>query len=332
MIKDNKPGHYNQSYAILKACEHLYPNSVSVEEVEVKIRVKLLRVFLNFFLNMNFRYTALLTIFYTFSSKIVQKPDIIISAGGDTSFLNAILAKKYKAINFFAGSLRRLNSALFSAVFSSDTSLKNNITLQTPISVITFDAIKESAKSFLDKHELRKQEYWSFLLGGSDAGYVYKKEDIENFITQIKLIQRNYPDIGLLISTSRRTENFVEDMLKVLDVDYLVLYNEDPQKVVKAFLGLSSRVFVSEDSITMVAEAIAASKEVYTLLPKVANPTENDLGIIRRHQEKGYIQRVNIEDIGDFLDNSYLYKRVSVESFREIAQKISPYIESFGIK
>ncbi len=105
ILSDRRAGHFNQSLAVAEAIKSF----TSVEEIYVEVKVKklgkyLLRILLNSRMGQKlFKSRPSLKMIQTFYEGYEGdgQPDIIISAGKDTSLLNAMLALMYGSTNFY---------------------------------------------------------------------------------------------------------------------------------------------------------------------------------------------------------------------------------------
>ena len=61
------------------------------------------------------------------------------------------------------------------------------------------------------------------------------------------------------------------------------------------FLGAAERVFVTEDSMTMLTEAIHSQHPVYSLAPRQAAPDARFSGALHRFTEQGWLCRYRID-------------------------------------
>ncbi|MFQ5644228.1 MAG: hypothetical protein ACE5FQ_11105, partial [Thiogranum sp.] len=121
VLSDGQPGHYNLSRGVLDALRRLRP--VQEFRVNTRLRIGLGRNILRLILN---RVRAplsynLLKLFYAIDELPEQDCDLIVSAGGKTSFANAWLARLKQVPNVFTGSLRRLSPGHFSAVLTLES-------------------------------------------------------------------------------------------------------------------------------------------------------------------------------------------------------------------
>jgi len=298
IIKDDKPGHYNQSEGIAKALEHLY-SDFKVEYIEIKIKNKLSRLFLKYILNYctaffshreNLKY---LKYFFTKFSIPKNKPDLIISTGGNTANFNALLARAYQSKNIFNGRLRGQKEELFTCITTViPLGYQNEIVIDVAPSVIVQDI--QNTNLFVQKYNLNKK-YYTLLIGGNGAGYIYDRE----FYDMLKNFVKNSAqtdNIKWLISTSRRTpldieKNLQQELSEVCA--YFVAYNSKPEKVLNLFLSICEKIFVTEDSASMISEAITSRKPVFTIYED-STKDANYNKILNKFENEKKIKRVKI--------------------------------------
>ncbi len=331
LIKDDKPGHYNQSYGIIKAFEHLYEN-VEVEVLEVQIKSKFKRELLKVILNLNHLWLRLKNMGYFYKNFEAPKqlPDIIISSGGNTSFLNAYLKQHYKCKNIFNGSLRNLNHKLFDIVFSvNPLGCKNNIVLNLPPNTIVSDEIIQKGKAFLEEHHITKSCY-SIIIGGEGSGYSFSAKDIILLLSKVTELAKQ-EDKCVLVTTSRRTGELLDNIVAEFESEYIgykVIWSQNPQKVMGAFLGASEKIFVTEESSSMLSEAIASKKEVYSMYPSDIKENKKYKMIIDTFESKKLITRCKIgENIPKVVDQIDIQ-----DSYLEIAQNLKKSILLEGLE
>lgn len=328
-LKDDKPGHYNQTEGLLFYLREIFPN-LEVEYIEVEIKSKFSRKILRFLLN-NFssffeRKSRLkyLSFFYKNYKLPKNNPDLIISTGGNVSNINAWFSKAYNCKNILNGALRGLKEELFTYVTTViDLGYKNQIILDVAPSLITKEKLELAANKFLEEKKLSKEFiYYSLLIGGDGAGYKYDDKFYNDLIDFVKNISME-KNIKWLITTSRRTPEKIEEKLKNSLKDfcaYFVDYNNNPQKVMLAFLGLSEKIFVTEESSSMISEAILSEKDVITLRGKDIKLGFNYQKILDKFVTSNYIIRYKFdENIEKFIskknNNLYKYKNILKDKF-----------------
>lgn len=333
VVKDDKPGHYNQTEGILLSLKEIYPH-MTVEYIEIEIRSKasrkLLRMLLNNFVTFFKKDSSLKYIkyFYKKFNLPQNKPDLILSTGGNTANLNAWLARVYNAKNILNGKLRGLREELFTKITTViDLGYKNQIVIDVAPNTITSEQLEVEAKNFLETHTLNG-EFYSLLVGGDGAGYHYDDKFYDELICFVISTSENNK-IKWLITTSRRTPLLVEEKLKQSLKNYyayFVAYNEKPEKVLLPFLGSSKAVFVTEESSSMISEAISARKPVYTLGSSSAKPDENYQNILQKFVSQKRIQRIEIDRFDLWKLDFNKFEITQDDSYLEIAKKLQGYL------
>lgn len=330
-LKDDKPGHYNQTEGLLLYLREIFPN-LEVEYIEVEIKSKFSRKILRFLLN-NFSSffkkesrLEYLSFFYKKFELPKKNPDLIISTGGNVSNINAWFSKAYNSKNILNGALRGLKEELFTYVTTViDLGYKNQIILDVAPSLITKEKLELAANKFLEEKKLSKEFiYYSLLIGGDGAGYKYDDKFYNDLIDFVKNISKE-KNIKWLITTSRRTPEKIEEKLKNSLKDfcaYFVDYNNNPQKVMLPFLGLSEKIFVTEESSSMISEAILSEKDVITIGTEKNKADLKYKQILNKFVYLGYIGRCNFNNEFDFLflndrKNSFKYKNPLKDKLNE---------------
>lgn len=282
VISDGIVGHYNQSKGVMLALHQLY----NIEEhwVELKLRSggtrSILRLLLNAF---NARLPlGLLSLFYS-GALPVQVPDLLVGAGGKSSFAVAWLAKQFRAQSIFTGSLRGLNPEFFSAVLVIDPeSASQYITLETAPMPVTRAMLISAAAGWKKLHETidppmtaSEPVYWTLLIGGDGAGASYSEADWHNLALQINTIAAQQ-GIRWLITTSRRTGAAAEQILQAnINPSFIadaVWWSMAGRPVMQEFLGLAEVVVCTVDSLSMLTEAVVAQKQVIAIQPALFKP------------------------------------------------------------
>ncbi|WP_165869216.1 ELM1/GtrOC1 family putative glycosyltransferase [Thiogranum longum] len=302
LLSDGQPGHDSRSQGIVHALAEVMPLDVQV--VELKMRMGLARNALRYLLNHTHGPLppGLLKLFYRMNSLPEGQCDLIVSAGGKTSFANAWLARRSGAKNIFAGTLRRLQARQFSVVMTLEPVPGANNNLVVPLLPTTIDL-----KSVAEQGECLRKElagdgrrYWLMLLGGKGAGYGYRQRDWM-YIARIMNRLADRHGIRWLLATSRRTGAVGEQMLRrYINTDCLAraCWSESGEKFqAQACLGASDQVFVTEDSMTMLTEAMSAQRPVYSLRPEHALPDNRYEQALLNYVDAGRLCRLSLAEL-----------------------------------
>jgi mitochondrial fission protein ELM1 len=340
-ITDGKPGHITVSDGVIDAISQNY--AVEVTELHIKLRVKFLLRVLKFIINNDWlrrntmTYDWLLGVFYKNYQRPNRPVDLIISTGGDTSFINVWLAKALDAKNIYCSNLRGIKPELFYLLISTlESNLENSIQLEIAPTKIGLKNILPDINHFCDKNGIdKKKKYFVLLIGGNGAGYRYTKKDFTNLVKNfMNLVLKN--DAKALITTSRRTgmenEKFLHEQFSKYNkyIAYSVYFNEKPEKVVAAYLNLATKIFVTEESGSMITESLFYKKPVFTLRPKnVKDQKRYELFLDDLYTKKRIICFSLEEDFSNIdlqiFDFSYMQKT----PIDDLAKKIQPYIKEF---
>jgi mitochondrial fission protein ELM1 len=111
---------------------------------------------------------------------------------------------------------------------------------------------------------------WAMIVGGSSRSHRYRDADWIALARGMNELAAAH-GIRWLLSTSRRTgaraEALMRHELRSEVVADAIWWSQAPRRELHAFLGLADRAFVTQDSATMVCEAVASGRPVVALRP-----------------------------------------------------------------
>jgi mitochondrial fission protein ELM1 len=343
IISDNKPGHVSGSMGVLKSMESIMP--VAYETLNMRLRIKGARPLLKGILNSSILdripsdiQRILIRVFYKTDSgpfTSTDNFDWIVSAGGDTSFLNAWIARLDGTKNIYCSSLRGLNPELFTITTSatSTSTAPNNIRLKLAPAPISRKTITAQGSVFRAEQKLQNDRLWAVLIGGNGAGYIYSTTEMQDLANGLlKLARKN--GAKLLITTSRRTGIKNEQVLeKILSnhpqVAYATFFNAKPEKVVAKYLGAAEVVFCTADSGSMITESMAAGKPLYLLQPKSTKITPFYRSFLQGHIDGKRLREIHISDINSIdikSDTENHFELLEQDPITELAEKLKAWI------
>lgn len=346
ILSDGKPGHVTGSLGVLASIEKLMP--VQQVILQVRLRLKFMRHPLRMILNhpglmdrmpKTIQY-RLLKFFYTVNDPQCLETagcfDWMVSAGGDTSFANAWIARIYDIKNIYCNSLRGLDPSLFTVVLSLRTGQAepNEIQLELSPAPIDREKIREQGRQFRVAQKLEKQKVWAVLIGGNGAGYRYDGSSMTLLAEGLLALAERHK-ARLLITTSRRTGLKLEKMLKIYfathpAVAYATFFNHQPEKVVAKFLGAADVVFCTADSGSMITEALATGKPVYVLTPERAKVQPFYQNFLRHHIDLQHIKQLSIKTLPGIditQDTSAYFHLLEHDPISELAGKIGKWVK-----
>jgi len=322
VLKDNKAGHYNQSLAVSKAIQELYED-IQVDIYNIKV-YKLSKYLLRFMLNNHFgrkllskSFSLKFVKFFYKIDKPLSEADIIVSSGKDTSMLNIWLKLVYEAKSIYIGHPKKLNYKLFDIVFTIlDLGFENQIVLNVSPTLPYIGDIEKFCKEYnLDIND----SYYTLLIGGDGSGYQYSEKEYDNLISFVN----SHQEKKWLVTTSRRTPLHIEKkMQKDMKCAMFVAYNQEPKKVVGAFLKLCDMAFVTQESASMLNEAISFQKPVISLYPKDKKEEDNYKAILNNLSKKEYIYMQDINELREFRVEDIKLKTLKQNSIDEMIEKL----------
>jgi mitochondrial fission protein ELM1 len=251
-----------------------------------------------------------LRLFYAMPDIPAQRCDLIISAGGKTSFANAWLGKRLGQPNMFIGSLRRLSPESFTVVLTMEPvnpPSAANLVLELPPSTVEEGVVRRQGEQLRQDLQLRDQRLYTVLLGGDGAGYRYSARDWEQLGQLLNVLGARHQARWLILG-SRRTGAEAEQIIgATVDRGLIarsIWYEPGKSLDIGSYLGAAEQVFVTEDSMTMVTEAIYSQRPVISLRPESVSATRRYEAMMQRFADQCWICRYAVaallEEPGQF--------------------------------
>ena len=169
---------------------------------------------------------------------------------------------------------------------------------------IYLPVVKKTSETFFENRNFNKKVI-AVLVGGTDANY---KPDAK-WASEVLGNLTRFNDATILITTSRRTEenleNEIENIFSSLpNLGYLLILSRDPKiNAVTSMLGAATHVLVTEDSVSMVSEAVTAGFKVGLLrVPRITGQIKKSLGYGTKRFDDMFEKmklRNLIEDLGE---------------------------------
>lgn len=233
-----------------------------------------------------------------------SKPDFIVTSGGKAVFAARSLALKTGAPLVFLGERKPYPSEWFHTVFtpSSLEMGRNDVTIEMIPTEITPESVDAAAAGWQERPE---GEVWAMIIGGASASHDFIDTDWQSLSEQMNTLATKH-GIQWLVSTSRRTGVHAEALLKKFlnpkNIAYAVWWADKPEKKMAAFLGSAVRVFVTQDSVTMVTEAVAAGRPVIAVRPENTTFAADSFlpSYFKNLETRKRIVRVSISELAAF--------------------------------
>ena len=299
VVSDGVPGHFNQSKGVLFALECDF--ELDVHWIELKLKHKFYRRPLTWLLNYKTPKTEKIYQFYQGDALPSDRPDIVVGAGGNSAYAIVWLSRALGAKNIFCGSLRQLKAELFDAILVLEPDLpKPFISLSVSPMPLSQATLELHGNLWKAEHPHVEGQMWTMLIGGNGAGAEYLEQDWIQLAKQMNFLAHKH-GIKWLLSTSRRTGQQAEKILQQhLNFEYIadkVWWAERPRSVLHQFLAVSTRVFFSIDSMSMLMESITAMRPVVAYSPEYWQPDKKFQNVIERLSRQQLIQMIPIEQL-----------------------------------
>jgi len=153
-----------------------------------------------------------------------------------------------------------------------------------------------------NEQRLADAPYVSFFVGGDTRDYALRRDKIGGAIEKLLEVSRE-SRFKILLTTSRRTRTEIECLIKEkcgsgTSFPLVVIANEkNIPNVSYGMLGLSRAVFVTEDSVAMISEAVCSGRPVFVLKAGTGNLPEKHRRFQENLSEKGLVRILDPIDI-----------------------------------
>lgn len=309
IISEGSPGHESQSKGFVYALKRYVDIEVTIIPGKMILR-GCLRPLFRFILSLTgFRLSNFFLRKITMFTDVpdgLEKPDLIISSGGKSVFVARVLATRYKVNYCYIGEYKPYGNHWFDTIITPVISEPSEHIIEVNLLPV-----------FIDECDLKYEKennLWCMLIGGASRSHNYLRED---WIALAKSMNElsSYHSIRWLITTSRRTGEEAESILQQqINPEYIsdaVWWSERPQKKLRIFMMRASSIFVTQDSLTMVTEALSMNKPVHMLHPDGMN--ELPSGFLGEYYKKLINQKYICRQTFSSLRKNDLFSKKSVE-------------------
>ena len=326
-LSEGVAGHDGQVLGVIKTLRDA-GYDVLTKTVSVKWKIHLLRGLLRLISRKlskypNFISTKLILFCYKFSS--VNEVDVIISGGANLAPLNLAISKTLKVKNIHLSTPRDWKISDFSAYITSSKVSSSPSNLVPEIVPNQFDpkTCKDEGTKFISEKGIEGIKFSLLVLGGDGIGYTYTKKEwieiLDNFSSYCE-----FKESSPLFITSRRTPKEIEDLIKHRhDVSMSVLFHSEKARgKFDHLLYIADDIFVTEDSSTMISEAVSSGKKVASIFPQNIKAPDKYLQIIKKYESLGFIERCDIQSIDKFSLKGETNIREKVENSKKNFQRL----------
>lgn len=247
ILSDGKPGHVNQSIAFARLLDMPYTI------VRVRFRNRLCKV-----LSYLFDRVGLLVKILFYVDGDLPDCCTVVSAGSDTYYANKVISKAMnsRSVAIMLPRSYRYDFDLIIAQEHDQPPFRDNL-LMVPVN-LSFP----EPKGLVSKPE--NKLCVSIIIGGPSRHY---HMDINILDQKLQQIYKIFPDADFMATTSRRTPKEVEALVDNGPFRYRVIASREDVNPIPDFLAISDFVFVTEDSTSMISEAVSYGKACVEVLP-----------------------------------------------------------------
>lgn len=272
ILSDGKPGHLNQSLAFARLLGYAW----EVREVTLAGRYAKARSY--FYDRLGLARPGLFRI-----AGEIPPCGAVVSAGSNTYYANKVLARRLgvPAVAIMLPRGYRYDFDLIVAQEHDQPPRRRNI-LPLPVNLSWVEP-----QGLVKK--LGERPCVALIIGGPSRHF---RMDGDRLREQVGRIFDLFPHADLLLTTSRRTPATVEAFLEKMPFRYRIIYSLEPVNPIPDFLGISDYVFVTEDSTSMISEAVSFGHANVEVLPLPPAGGRNKVGrMVTKLAKEGYLHR-----------------------------------------
>lgn len=303
VLHDGKPGHLSQSLGLARMIEsRCLRCECEIVVVKAVPRIKLLnRLARRLVMSPTPFLRSLVFSLYRIEKRAIEMIDLVVSFGGNVVALNIAFSKQLEIPNALIGNSYSIPEHAIRAHLSLNGELGGGNAIATSVVLCRIDQVRCQRAG----QELQDQgrPLWTLLVGGDGSGYDYHDADWHRLGAGIRALSEQY-GIQWLISSSRRTGAAATKILqRYMDDDVCraaIWYEDGHSEPLDAFLGAASRIFCTEDSLSMVSEAVAMDKPVVSLRPTETLPTSTHGKAINYMAKIQLLERVDINAMAQY--------------------------------
>jgi mitochondrial fission protein ELM1 len=248
-------------------------------------------------------------------------PDLIVSCGGKSVVAARSWACKLGVPYIFIGLQRTYPAKWFHIIISP---IKREADENTIEAEVIPTAVTPEMIAALGPAE---KGTWCMAIGGASASHPFNAQDWRTVAKSMNALAER-ENIRWLLTTSRRTGSTAEAILrKHLDVAVLkdaIWWSEKPRRELYKFMAQSELLFVTQDSVTMVTEAVSSGKPVVAVRPQVAKPSDDGLKEVyfERLEQAGRMVVCDSAELSSFSPKDVAYNSLTPGALDEPVEEL----------
>jgi uncharacterized protein len=274
LLSDGRPGHFNLAEGILAAAGRLRP--IAITRIDVR-RGRWPGAIVAAWSNSGLAPARLLQTVYGLDAAALPPASLVVSAGAVTLGANIACARLHGASNIFYGSLRRFRPESLDLTLTSYPTLVGR-----PRHAFALKPSPAASAAWTARQRGRQAppQQIALLIGGPSGESTYTDTDWDRLFSLIATTAGE--GIRWLVSNSRRTPEPISDRLRDLarntgsPIAQFIDVRQPDAMPLAAILAAADAVLVTDESSSMVSDAIAAGLPVLGIAPQQHALTANE--------------------------------------------------------
>jgi len=271
LLADDRPGHYHLSQGVVAALKRL--GDVEITELRIARRRLIPTRSLRWLNARGTEPERVLQMGYGLDAVALPTTDLVVSAGGETLPANVAAARVLGAQNIFCGSLRTVPPEDVSLTVTSYERFAGKPGHLVALKPSAIDPQELGRPKSIPRYDgANPPELAGLLIGGDSGLFRYRDEEWRRLLDFARDLSVQW-GTRWLVSTSRRTPDPIAEEVfalakdKQIVADFLDYRWAGPGTLPEIF-ARAEAIVCSEDSSTMISEAIAARLPVIGVSPE----------------------------------------------------------------
>ena len=272
LLSDERPGHYHLSEGVVAAAKRL--TGIECHKVCARRR-RILPGCLLSHMRQSYDWPPERHLKFGYGVNIKKLPaiDLVVSAGGDTLIPNVDISRSLGVPNIFCGSLRQFKPDDFSLIV---TSYKRWADSPRHIVVVKPNAMDPDTLGRPDNvpqfgHH-NPPKIAGLLIGGNSGLFTYRRDEWNRLLRFMLSVTEAW-GTRWIVSTSRRTENWLGDEIAKLArltdaIAEFIDYRKAGPGTLPDLFARSDILVCTEDSSSMISEAVCVRMPVIGVAPE----------------------------------------------------------------
>ncbi|MFA5081543.1 MAG: ELM1/GtrOC1 family putative glycosyltransferase [Hydrogenophilaceae bacterium] len=329
VIDEGSPGHLTQSRGLARALAARLDAEVEVYAVRLALR-GIFRPLLKVVTGMARQGLPdwLLRLAYRMpESSPGLCADVIVTSGGRGLYFATSLARRLGCALVYCGDPAPL-PASWCDVILSPAPISGHARVVTTELLVTEISPDRVAGRGADYRDPGTACLGALLIGGDSRSHRYGEADWDALIRGVnQLGERGW---RWLLSTSRRTPPAVEKRLRAgIDARYIVKavwWHMLPERVMLDYLGAADVVLVTQDSLSMLSEAIAAGKPAVALVPADTRPSAFIESVLAPQAARHRMVRLPVDSLGGWEYQADAFEVVDADLASLYAGRVAAFL------